>query len=285
MGELRVVRLSDSAYPDSLRTIPSPPKQLYYVGDIQLLNAAPLLTVIGSRRVSPYGRAVTNQLVHELAGQGLAVVSGLALGVDSLAHAAALEAGGKTAAVLASGLDTVSPTSHRQLAIQMLQSGGVLVSEYPPGTPPLRPNFVARNRIVSGLSRGVLIIEAAEKSSTIHTANFALEQGRAVMAVPGNITSQFSVGTNNLIKAGATPVTCANDVLQALGIEAAQRREILADTAEEAVLPELLQSGTSDASELLALSKLSVTLFNQTLTMMEITGKIRPLGAGHWALT
>jgi DNA processing protein len=152
--------------------------------------------------------------------------------------------------------------------------------------PPLQHHFIARNRLVSGLSDGVLITEAASKSGTLHTAGFALEQGRTVMAVPGNITSSLSAGTNTLIKTGATPVTDASDIFQVLGLTAQVKdQEVVATNAEEAAILSHLEQGITDGGDLLTLSKLDPAIFNQTLTMLEITGKIRPLGAGHWTVT
>jgi DNA processing protein len=283
---IHTLRLSGPSYPDYLAAIAGPPQQLYYLGDLMPLLNLPRLAVIGSRRVSPYGRGVTVKLAQAAAEQGVVIVSGLALGVDGLAHQAALDAGGKTIAVLAGGLDHIYPSSHHRLAEEIVKQGGVLVSEYPLGTESFKQNFIARNRIVSGISDGVLITEAAEKSGTLHTANFALEQGRTVMAVPGNITSLLSAGTNNLIKAGATPVTGLDDILAALGLSKTTTVQLrLGATEEEAAVLRLLEQGISDGSELLRLSELSAPQFNQTLTMLEITGKIRPIGAGHWTIS
>jgi DNA processing protein len=279
------LRLNDSAYPELLRNIPKAPKTIYALGNLELLSDQIRLSVVGSRKVTAYGRQITTQLTNEVASQGIVIVSGLALGVDALSHRAALEVGGYTIAVMASGLDQVHPATNRELARQILTKNGCIVSEYPEGTPPLRPNFIARNRIVSGLSQGLLITESAEKSGTLHTANFALEQGRTVMAIPGNITSPLSVGTNNLIKSGATPITNSKDIITALGLEATgSTSEVLAANEEEAIIIKLLQQGITDGAELLLSSKLDAPAFNQTLTMLEITGKIRSLGAGHWSL-
>ncbi len=265
--------------------IPQPPKELYVIGSLDELLTQPLITIVGSRKVSNYGRTITAKLAKELAERGVVIVSGLALGVDSIAHTAAIEAGGKTLAVLPSSLDKIYPSSHTQLAKRILETGGVLLSEYPEGTMPVRGSFIARNRLVSGISLGVIITEAAEKSGTLHTANFALEQGKTVMAVPGNITSELSTGTNNLIKVGAVPITSTEDVLNALNLELSQAEKMtLAASAEEAIIIKLIQSGTTDGSELQVLSKLPPPQFNQTLTMLEITGKIRALGGGHWSL-
>lgn len=166
--------LSSPNYPDYLRHIASPPKQLYYLGDLVPLLEKPRLAVIGSRKVTPYGKAITSSLARAAAEQGIVIVSGLALGVDGLAHQAALDAHGKTIAVLANGLDQIYPATHRQLAENILRQGGAIISEHPVGTEAYKTNFIARNRIVSGLSDGVLITEAAAKSGTLHTANFAL---------------------------------------------------------------------------------------------------------------
>jgi DNA processing protein len=213
------------------------------------------------------------------------IVSGLALGVDGIAHQACLEAGGTTVAVLANGLDKVYPATHTALAKRILEQGGTSMSEYAAGMPGFKYNFIARNRIVAGLADALLITEAAEKSGTLHTARFALEQGRDVLAVPGNITSPASAGTNNLIKTGATPVTSVQDILYVLGIDkATPKTTVRGQNADEQAIIDLLQAGTTDGSELLIRSTLPASLFNQTLTMLEISGKIRPLGNNLWTL-
>lgn len=279
--------LTSTDYPETLREIASAPKELYILGNLSLLLNKPRIAVVGSRKVTVYGRQVTQQLAGEAARRGIVIVSGLALGVDGLAHQAALENGGKTIAVLPSGLDKIYPATHHQLAKRILEKGGVLITEYPSGTEPFKTNFIARNRIVSGISDGVLITEAAEKSGTLHTANFALEQGRTVMAVPGNINSPLSQGTNNLIKAGATAVTDVRDIFYALnlpyGTELAT--DIIGANQEETIILELLTAGVTEMAELLKRSDLEPAIFNQTLTMLEINGKARPLGAGHWGLS
>ena len=278
--------LSVSVVPNKLRNIPDPPSQLFVKGnDVNVLLDRPCVTVVGSRKVSSYGKAVTAALAGDLARAGVLIISGLALGVDSIAHTAALDAGGLTLAVLPSPVEQIYPASHVQLAKRIISQGGALVSEYPAGAPVYRLNFVERNRIASGLCDALLITEAAEKSGTLHTANFALEQGKVVLAVPGNITSLNSVGTNNLIKTGATPVTSAADVLQALGIDTsrAAKQAPKGETPEEQALLDLIYSGVSDGAALLEQSGLSAALFSQTLTMLEIRGQIRALGANRWA--
>ena len=272
-------------FPSQLLDIADPPRQLYYLGDLESAFSQPRMAIVGSRKVSAYGKSVTLKLAKQAAEQGIVTVSGLALGVDGLAHQAALEAGGKTIAVLPSGLDAIYPASHYQLAERILKQGGSLLSEYPAGTAAFKGNFIARNRIISALSDAVLITEAAIKSGSLHTANFAFEQHRIVMAVPGNITSELSTGTNNLIKSGAVPVTEIRDILAAMSLKQTGKKAVLTGSNdEETLLIELIMQGVSDASELLHHSKLETVLFNQTLTMLEITGKIRSLGAGKWGL-
>jgi DNA processing protein len=272
-------------YPTYLHEISSIPKQLFYLGE-SLEGYLPAVTIVGSRKVSPYGKEVTYRLAYDLAKAGITIISGLALGVDGIAHQAALEAGGRTIAVLASGLDVVTPPSHRNLAIQILQKGGTIVSEYPVGTPALKQHFIARNRIVSGLSDMTIITEAAEASGSLKTAQFALEQNKLVAAVPGNITSPLSVGPNNLIKSGASPITSADDVLNLLGVasKAKARQEIFGDSKEEQIIIDLMKLGITELDQIQIESNLEPALFSQTITMLEISGKIRPLGAAHWTL-
>lgn len=276
---------NDSSFPAQLKQIPSSPSQLYSLGDIAPLQTIKVVSIVGSRAVTPYGKQVTIRLAGELASRGIAIVSGLALGVDALAHQAALEAGGYTAAVLPSSVEHVYPASNRQLAQRILDQGGALISEYTGDTIAFKGNFIERNRLVSGLSDVLLITEASYRSGTLHTASFALDQGKTVMAVPGNITSPSSQGTNALIKSGALPVTDVGDILQALNLDdTTLERDVTAASPEEARILVLLQQGITDVSELQTGSKLPPAVFNQTLTMLEITGKIRSLGGGHWAI-
>ncbi|HSX44607.1 MAG TPA: DNA-processing protein DprA [Candidatus Saccharimonadales bacterium] len=282
---VNTLKLNSKFLPTEFRHIANPPKQLFYRGNLENFANLPRLAVVGSRKASPYGRAVTIKIVSDLASRGIVIISGLALGIDSIAHQAALDADGCTVAVLACGVERIYPKSHYHLANRILQSGGVIISEYPEETEPLGYQFIARNRIISGLSDAVLITEAAEKSGSLHTANFALDQGRTVMAVPGNITSLTSQGTNNLIKAGAIPVTSTDDVLMAMGLVSTRVTRSIqgANEHEEAILAQLRQ-GITDSAELQIKSQLAIPAFNQTLSMLEITGKIKPLGAGNWRL-
>src|SRR5579883_1857465 len=253
--------LSSSVFPDALRTIPSAPTQLFAVGAAYEDWAdRPRVAIVGSRKVSPYGREITTQLARGLAERGIVVISGLALGVDGLAHRAALDAGGCTVAVLPTPLSDIYPSSHQQLARHIVKQGGTLYSEYEPGSSIFRTNFIARNRLIAGLAKVVLITEAAEKSGSLHTARFALEQGKDVLAVPGSIYNPMSVGANNLIKAGAMPVTDVADILRALGItEKATKRNARpkGSTPEEQLLIDLLANGTHDCDALQAGSGLN----------------------------
>jgi DNA processing protein len=282
---VNLLTLNESSIPQRLRDIPSSPKKLYAIGDTSLLSSKYTLSVVGSRKISAYGKYATNKLVSETASYEIAIVSGLALGVDAEAHKATLESGGKTIAVLPCGLDAIYPATNRNLALKIIESGGLLLSEYPAGTPALKQHFIARNRLVSGLGDGLLVTEASRRSGTIHTANFALEQGKPVMAVPGNINSPGSEGTNNLIHTGATPVTSSEDILNVLGLEHTERKkEVFASNEKEKIILDLIQSGITSSSDLLINSGLNAQVFNQTMTMLEITKKIKPMGSGHFTI-
>ncbi len=280
-----MLTLESTTIPDRLTSVASPPKQLFVEGDLVELLQRPAVAIVGSRKLTAYGREITNRLATELAEQGVVIVSGLAFGVDSIAHQAALDAGGRTIAVLPSPLQRIYPASHRGLARNIMEQGGALVSEYSAGAETFRGNFVARNRIIAGLADAVLVTEAALKSGSLHTARFALNAGRDVLAVPGNITSPTSEGTNNLIKRGALPVTSVDDILFCLGIDHSSRKPVprASNEAEQAIL-DLLHAGTTDGTELQTKSGLDIEQFNQHLTMLEITGKIRSLGANQWSL-
>lgn len=274
-------------FPDVLRQLAQVPSQLYVLGaNLEELLAKPSVSIVGSRKVSPYGRNITLELASSLARQQVVIISGLAIGVDGLAHKAAVELGMPTIAVLPCGMDRIYPATHYNLAKQILKTGGALVSEYNEGQDVRKENFIARNRLIAALCHGLLITEAAKKSGSLHTANFALEQGKEVMVVPGNITSSLSEGTNNLIKSGATVVTNYIDVLRALNIEESttEQAELFGTNVEETILLKYLAEGVADSEELLDKSRLDADVFNQTLTMLEITGKIKSLGNNQWTL-
>jgi len=210
---IRVLTLEDAAYPDRLRQIYAPPPVLYVRGVLPDFDSLPALAVVGSRRATPYGLAVTQALSRELAARGALIVSGMARGIDSAAHIGALKAGRPTVAVLGCGVDICYPAENARLMEDILAVGAV-IAEVPPGSPPDAGNFPARNRIISGLSLGVLVTEAPKKSGSLITASIALEQGRDVFAVPGNIDAKTSEGANALIRDGAKLVMTAQDVLE-----------------------------------------------------------------------
>lgn len=273
--------------PSKLKTIDSPPEQIFISGaDLnKLVVNSPSVAIVGSRRPTAYGKEVTATLSRELATKGITIVSGLAFGVDSIAHQACISVGGKTIAVLPSALNNIYPKSHRNLAEDILAKGGCLISEYPEASEIFKNNFIARNRLVAGLSDIIIVTEAAESSGTLHTANFGLAQNKTVMAVPGSIFSPYSKGTNNLIKAGALPLTDVSDVLFKLGISSSQKTQIIASSPEEYIILELLNSGIRDGFILQKTSKLAPQVFNQTLTMLEINGQISALGNNMWAIS
>lgn len=216
-----VLILDDGNYPYLLREISDPPVVLYVKGDWQACFDAPSIAVIGSRRCSTYGENASEMLARDLAENGVCIVSGLARGIDAAAHRGALRGKGRTIAVIGTGIDQIYPKEHARLANEILDGGGVLVTQFPLGTPPLKENFPYRNRIISGLSLGVLVAEATERSGSLITARLAMEQNREVLAVPGNITSRTSIGTNYLIKSGAKLVQHWQDVAAELPAEIA----------------------------------------------------------------
>lgn len=279
---------SDKLYPAKLKHLSSPPKNLSVAGnDAEGIFIKPALGVIGSRKATAYGRNTTESLVSSAVRKKVVIVSGLALGIDSISHKAAIEGKGQTIAVLPSGVRQIYPAGHRFLAQQIINRSGLLISEYGDDFRPRRESFIQRNRIIAALSDALLITEAAEKSGSLHTANFALELGKPVLAVPGNINSPTSMGTNNLIKSGATLVTNEQDIYDALGIkeDKLEQRQFLGDTNEETTIINLIQAGVTSGEEIHLKSNLPIELFQQTLTMLEIKGIVRPLGNNHWQMS
>lgn len=281
------LKLNNTDFPEALRHISAPPKELFYQGaSPNLWLNLPKIAIVGSRKISPYGKQVTERLARDLANAGVVIISGLAYGVDAAAHHAALNAQGLAVAVLPTPLDKISPVSNQNLAQNILQNNGTLISEYPNGAEVHVSNFVARNRLVSGLCDVLLITEAALNSGSLHTARFALEQGKTVMAVPGNITSPTSEGCNNLIKSGALPVTEVEDIFFALKINPSQqrvKRSFHGSTEEQKVLA-LIKDGLCAQEELAVVAGVDGAQIGSVLTMLEINGQIRSLGAGQWTI-
>lgn len=268
-----------------LDTIPKSPEYVFFKGSLPT-ERIPSVAIVGTRKPTAYGKEVAHTLASTLAGRGVVIISGLALGIDAIAHRGALEAGGITIAVLANSVDHVYPRTHNSLAEQIIQQKGVVLSEYEPPTDARGFQFLARNRIVSGLADAIIIVEAAARSGTLNTASHALEQGREVFVVPGNITSPLSSGCNALLKQGASPVMRAEDVLEVIAPQLLQPQTVLplGSTPLESKIISLLHSGIRDSDALQQQSKVSAAEFNQTVTMMEINGIIRALGANQWTL-
>lgn len=212
-NNIDIISIEDNEYPKILKSTYDPPVSLYIRGNKKILNNDSI-AIIGCRECSQYGKNVAQELAYNIARQRINIVSGLAKGIDGIAHKGAILAGGKTIAVLGNGLDTIYPAENIPLAKEILKTGGAIISEYPLGEKPQKQNFPERNRIVSGMSKGIVVVEAKEKSGTLITVDFALEQGRDVFVVPGNINSETSVGTNELIKQGAKLITSYQDVIE-----------------------------------------------------------------------
>lgn len=266
--------------------IPNPPKKLFYIGELPE-RRIPTLAVVGTRKPTTYGVEVTNRLVGDLASKGVVIVSGLALGVDTLAHKAALQTKGTTLAVLPCGLNTIAPRTNRDLAISILAHNGALISEHPADAEvSWKSNMLARNRLVSGLSDAILITEASARSGTLNTAAHALAQGKTVFVVPGNITSPSSAGCNALLKQGATPVTEAADILHVIAPQLVTEQNTLAlgNNPLESQIIELINNGLRDGEQIQRELELSTGEFNSALTMLELSGAIRALGANQWTL-
>ena len=280
---INVITFEDSNYPDPLKQIFNPPYIMYYRGDINAINDF-CVAVIGTRKYTSYGKMVTERLVEDLAAQKITIVSGLALGIDAIAHDTALKNNCLTVAVLGSGVDqkSIYPSSNRYLAQKIIENNGCIISEFVPGTNPMPYHFPQRNRIIAGLSIGTVVVEAGERSGALITANYALEQNREVFAVPGNIFSSVSIGPNDLIKKGATPITCASDIINALHLNQIQsfveNKQIIPETKEEKLIIDCLSFEPSHINEIVRVSRLDTSVINSTLVIMEMKGMVKNLG-------
>lgn len=283
---IKTLTLDDKSYPERLKTINDPPYVLYIKGEI-LPEDSICVAIVGSRKITSYGRQVAEDLSSELASSGVTIISGLAQGVDAIAHLAALKSGGRTIAVLGNGLDTIYPPSNRGLAKDIISSGALL-SEFPVGYPALPANFPYRNRIVSGISLGVVVIEGTSKSGTLLTAAHAASQGREVFAVPGPISSPNSEASHLLIKQGAKLVTSAKDILEELQVEHRTEnivnRKIIPESEEEKVVLEVLETEPLHVDEIVRRLNKDAGYALSILTQMELTGKIRHLGGMIYAI-
>ena len=287
-AQIRLLTWESEAYPAYLREIPSAPPLLYQRGEL-LEQDRLAVAVVGTRRLTSYGRQVTQDLVTSLVQSGITIVSGLARGIDAVAHKTALEYGGRTVAVLGSGLDRIYPAENRGLAQEMMSGQGAVISEYGLGVRPESKNFPPRNRIISGLSLGIVVIEAGERSGAQITTRFALEQGRDVFAVPGNIHSRASKGTNRLIQQGAKLVTGVDDILEELNLSmvTAQTAVQLAlpETAEEAAVIAHLSRQPIHIDALCRATEMPAAMVSSTLTMMELKGIVQQVGGMQYVLS
>lgn len=285
--KIEILTIKDEAYPSQLKEIASTPPVLYLRGDRSILSNKSI-AIVGSRKFTEYGRRVTENLTKDLVRAGLTIVSGLALGIDGIAHRAALDVGGFTAAVLGTGIDdaTIYPREHFNLARQIIENGGALITEQPPKTPSLKQNFPARNRIMAGLALGTLVIEAAESSGSLITANFALEQNREVFAVPGDIFSPQSAGANLLIKKGARLVTSAADILEEFSLSRSQPELPLKifepKTDEEKSIWKVLSNEPLHIDKISKLARLDTAAVASLLSALEIEGAVKNIGGQNF---
>ncbi len=285
-------------FTEVLDAIALKPKTLYFHGKLPknvVKNGHPerpkTVAIVGARRNTRYGEEIAYKLAYELAQRGVIVISGLAYGIDSIAHKGALDAGGRTIAVLGTPIDQIYPAAHEKLARDILEQDGAIISEIAPGEKYYpKTSFLKRNRLISGLSDAVVVAEAAIKSGSLNTAAHALDQGKEVFAVPGNVTNPCSQGCNKLIRQGANPCTCTDDVLHYLFPDQLTKRRratqlpLFADTQEEAAVLQALAHGFRSGDDIIKAANITASAFSQATTLLEIKGQIRSLGGNHWSL-
>lgn len=287
-NNIRKITLQDKNYPAILKEIHNPPKQIYIKGEI-IPQDKVAVAVVGTRKYTPYGKQVALEIAGKLAKLGITIVSGLAKGIDTFAHRSALENEGRTIAVLGTGLDKKSfyPAENYKLSEKIAKNGAV-ISEYPEGTRGTKFTFPERNRIVSGLSLGVVVVEAPEKSGALITAALAVEQNREVFAVPGSIYEKNSQGTNKLIQMGAKLITDVDDILEELNlshlIKQPKKKKIKPENKKEEIIISLLSAQPTHIDDLIKKSKLSTSVVNSTLMILELKGVIRNLGKNNFIL-
>lgn len=289
------ITIKGKEYPKQLKNIPNPPKQLYFIGDIELLNKNSI-AIIGTRNASENGKRLASKFSKELVAQGIVTVSGMAKGIDAEAHKSTIEAGGKTIAVLGNGLNHIFPPENTNLYQEIIKSGGLVVSEYLPNTPPSSNLFLERNRIVSGISIGVLVVEAAYRSGTSVTAKLAKEQDRKVFVLPHEINDKYGVGTNKLIRKGAILVTSTKEIIEEFDFlkykeikisnnkektKDKVQKEITFENKEEKEIYELINNGFSNINEIYKKTNIQIQKLNQILFMLEIKGYIKKIVGGY----
>lgn len=284
---IKTFRPEKYEYTKILSNISDCPSELFYKGTLPNKRIK-TVAIVGSRKPTAYGRNIANKIANRLAEVGIVVISGLALGIDSVAHRGVLERDGLTIAVLANGLDMVYPAMHRSLAERIISSGGAIISEYPINTKPLPWQFLARNRIISGLADVIVVVEAAKRSGTLSTASHGINQGKEVFAVPGNITSPYSEGCNHLIKMGAIPLIDIDEFIKYLvpevDVKSRQAYLPIGSNDIENFIINKLRGGEIDGDEIFSGLNISISEFNQALTMLEIKGIIKSQGGNRWNL-
>lgn len=289
--KINKIRPEENKFTEVLKTLAFKPEMLYFYGKLPEKREK-TVAIVGSRRNTRYGEEIAYKLSFELAKRGVVVVSGLAYGIDAIAHRGAVDAGGVTIGVLGTEIEKIYPKANLDLARKMIDLGGAVMSEWHEGDAiyPDKGSFLLRNRIISGLSDAVIVVEAAEKSGSLNTATHALDQNKMLFSVPGNITNPYSKGCNKLIKEGAEPLTEVSDVIdfffpvKKIRRKKGQELLIFGDDENETKILKMLAEGVSDGSEIVEKTGISVSDFNQTATILEIKGRIRALGANQWAL-
>lgn len=291
MIKLEILTIEDSKYPESLRNIKDPPKQLYIEGDVELLKTN-IISIIGSRVCSENGRKLAHQFAKELVYQGLTIASGMAIGIDTIAHQTTLQEGGKTVAVLGSGLKQIFPQENKELYTQIIKNGGLVITEYPPEEKAKSQNFLERNRIVSGLALGILVIEAAYRSGTSVTAKLATQQGKKVFALPHEVNDVHGIGTNRLIRNGAKIVTSTEDIIKEFPFlsykvpikeKENKNRKVkkICDNKEYNEIYQWINEDTISLNEIYNKSNKSIVEINKILLMLEIEGYIKKVVGGY----
>lgn len=287
MDEIKFIKIEDENYPEELKKIKQAPKVLYYRGVLPQLNEK-CFAIVGTRRCSPYGQQVALKISSELADVGLTIVSGLAPGIDTFSHRAVVEKRKRTIAVLGTGLDekSIYPQTNLDLSRKIIEYGGCLISELPEGTPGAIFTFPRRNRIISGLSLAVLVVEAKEKSGSLITADWAVKQNKKLFAIPGSIYSSNSAGPNKLIKNGAKLIANTNDILEELGLSHLEisKNNIEAENKEEKLILDALKEELLHVDKIIEKTKLNASVTATALALMEISGKIRSLGSNIYSL-
>lgn len=287
LNEIQKISINDEDYPKLLKEIKDLPKILYYRGILPRAMEI-CFAIVGTRRCSDYGKEIAFSIAKDLANVGITIVSGMAKGIDTFSHQGALEAGGRTIAVLGTGLDTKSiyPQENLKLAKKILENNGCLISEYPPGTPGLKQNFPQRNRIISGISLGVLIVEAKLNSGALITANWAKRQKKKIFAVPGSIYSSNSKGVHWLIKKGAKLIEDAQDILKEFNLEKTiKKQKTKGNNLEQNLILHCLKSGSLSIDKIIEKTKLPVQTISANLNLLEFEGKIKDLGGNIYTLS